>query len=111
MKEGDISLPGLVMLELSAVVAESLRLAGKEDDPARLPVETVDGMNPETGITVDSIPEVWVSLDPGLENGAEIPFPVPLDAEPGGLLQHQPALADGEDRNGISVCCHRRKGS
>ncbi len=111
MKEGDITLLNLAVLELSGEVTEGIQPAGKEDDPARLPVETVYGMNPELGIAVDSVPEVRVSLDPGLENGAEIPFPVPLDAQPGGLLHHQPALARGEDRNGISGCCHRRKGS
>ena len=111
MKEGDITLPDLVVLELIGEVAKGLGPAGHEDDSARLPVEAVDGMNPEPGITVDSVPEVRVSLDPGLKYGAEIPFPLLLDAQPGGLLHHEPALTRREDRNGKSVHCHREKGS
>jgi len=93
VEEGDITLPGLVMLELFGEVAEGLGPAGQEDDPARLPVEAVDRMNSELRIAVDSVPEVRVNLDPGLKNGAEIPFPVLLDAQPGGLLHDEPALA------------------
>ena len=111
MEEGDITLPGLVVLELFGEVAEGLGPAGQEDDPARFPVEAVDGMNPELGITVDSGPEVRVDLDPGLKNGAEIPFLHLLDAQPEGLLHHEPALARREDRDGKSVHCHREKGS
>ena len=96
MEEGNITLPGLVVLELFGEVAEGLGPAGQEDDSARLPVEAVDGMNPEPGITVDSVPEVRVNLDPGLKDGAEIPFLLLLDAQPGGLLHHEPALARRE---------------
>ena len=109
MEEGDITLPDLVVFELFGEVAEGLGPAGQEDDPARLPVEAVDGMNPEPGITVDPVPEVRVSLDPGLKDGTEIPFPLLLDAQPGGLLHHEPALVRAEDRNGKRVCCHREK--
>jgi hypothetical protein len=100
VEKGDITLPGLAVLELFGEVAEGLGPAGQEDDPARLPVEAVDGMNSETGITVDSVPEVRVNPDPGLKNGTEIPFPLLLDAQPGGLLHDEPAPASREDRNG-----------
>ena len=102
-------LPGVVVFELFGEVAKGLGPAGQEDDAACLPVEAVDGMNPEPGITVDSVPEVRVNLNPGLKNGAEIPFPLLLDAQPGGLLHHEPALTGREDRNGKSVHCHREK--
>ena len=111
MEEGDITLPSLVVLELFGEVAEGLGPAGQEDDPARFPVEAVDGMNPELRITVDSVPEVRVNLDPGLKYGAEIPFPLLLDAQPGGLLHDEPALVRREDRDGKSVHCHREKQS
>ena len=104
-------LPGVVVFELFGEVAEDLGPAGQKDDAARLPVEAVDRMNPEPGITVDSVPEVRVNLDPGLKNGAEIPLPLLLDAQPGGLLHHEPALARREDRNGKSVHGHREKKS
>jgi hypothetical protein len=111
VEEGDITLPGHVVLELFGEVAEGLGPAGQEDDPARLPVEAVDRMNSEPRITVDSIAEVRGTLDPGLKNGAEIPFPLPLDAQPGGFLHHEPALVRREDRNGKSIHCHREKES
>ena len=104
-------LPGVVVFELFCEVAEDLGPAGQKDDAARLPVEAVDGMNPEPGIPVDSVPEVRVNLDPGLKNGAEIPFPLLLDAQPGGFLHHKPALTGREDRNGKIVHCHREKES
>ena len=97
MEEGDIALPDLVVFELPGEVAEGLGPAGQEDDPACLPVEAVDGKNPEPGITVDFVPEVQVGLDPGLKDGTEIPSPLLLDAQPGGLLHHEPALAPRED--------------
>ena len=80
VEEGNIALPDLVVFELLGEVAEGLGPAGQEDDPACLPVEAVDGMNPEPGITVDHVPEVRINFDPGLKNGAEIPFPLLLDA-------------------------------
>jgi len=64
MEEGDVALPDLVVLELLGEEAEDLGLAGQEDNPARLPVEAVDWMNPELGITVDPVPEVRIRLDP-----------------------------------------------
>lgn len=67
MEEGDITLPGLMVLELFGEVGEGLGPAGHEHDPARLPIEAVDGMNPEQGLTADSVPEVRVHLDPGLK--------------------------------------------
>ena len=97
VEEGDIALPDLVVFELPGEVAESPGPAGQEDDPARLPVEAVDGKNPEPGITVDLVPEVRISPDPGLKDGTEIPSPLPLDAQPGGLLHHEPAPARRED--------------
>ena len=109
MEEGDIALPDLVVFELLGEVAEGLAPAGQEHDPARLPVEAVNRMNPEPGIIVDLVPEVRVDLDPGLKNGAEIPSPLLLDAQPGGLLHHEPALTRGEDGNGERVRCHREK--
>ena len=67
MEEGHITLPGLVVLELFGEIGEGLAPAGHEHDPARLPVEAVDRMNAEPGITVDSVPEARVNLDPGLK--------------------------------------------
>jgi hypothetical protein len=72
VEEGDIVLPDLVLFELPGEVAEGFEAAGHEDDPARLPVEAVDGMNPKPGLTVNLVPEVRVSLDPGLKNGTEV---------------------------------------
>ena len=104
-------LPGVVVLELFGEVAEGLGPACQEDDAARLPVEAVDGMNPEPGITVDPVPEVRVNLDSGLKNGAEIPSPLLLNAQPRGFLHHEPALTDRENRNGKNVHGHREKES
>jgi hypothetical protein len=56
VEEGDIALPDLVLFELHGEVAEDSGLAGQEDNPARLPVKTVDGKNPEPGITVEFVP-------------------------------------------------------
>jgi len=80
MEEGDIALPDLVLFELPGKVAEGLWPTGHEDDPARLPVEAVDGMNPEPGFTVNPVPEVRVSFDPGLKNGTEAQSPLLLNA-------------------------------
>jgi hypothetical protein len=63
MEESDVALPDLVLFELFSEVAEGLGPAGQEDDPARFPVEAVDRMNPEPGITVDHVAEVRVRLN------------------------------------------------
>ena len=97
MEEGDISLPDFVVFELHGEVAEGTGPAGQQDNPARLPVKPVDGKNPEPGITIDLVPEVRVGIDPGLKEGTEV-LPLPLlDAQPGGLLHHEPAPARRED--------------
>ena len=106
VEEGDITLPGPVLFELSGEVAEGFWPAGQDDDPARLPVEAVDGMNSEPGITVDFFPEVRVIPDPGLKKGAEVLFTPLLDAQPGWLLHDEPTATRREDRNGNRVCCH-----
>ena len=63
MEECHIALPDPAALELLGEVTENLRPAGQEDNPARLPVETVHGMNPEPGITVDPFPQLWIGLN------------------------------------------------
>jgi len=93
VEEGDIALPDLVMFELHGEVAEGRRVAGQEDNAARLPVKAVDGKNPEPGITVDLLPEVRVGMDPRLKDGTEVLPLRLLDAQPGGLLNHEPAPA------------------
>jgi hypothetical protein len=108
VEEGDITLQDLVVFELLGEVAEGSRPAGKEDDPARLPVEAVDWLNPEPGITVDLVLEVRVSHDTGLKDGTKIPSPPLLHAQAGGLLDHKPALARRKDRNGKRVRCHHQ---
>ncbi len=97
MEEGDIALPDFVVFELHGEVAEGPGPAGQEDNPARLPVKAVDGMNPEPGITVDLVPEVRVGIDPRLKEGTEVLPLLLLDAQPGGLLHHEPAPARRED--------------
>ena len=97
MEEGDISLPDLVVFELHGEVAEDPGQAGQEDNSARLPVKAVDGKNPEPGITVDLVPEVRVGIDPRLKEGTEVLPLLLLDAQPGGLLHHEPAPARRED--------------
>jgi hypothetical protein len=106
MQEGDISLPGLVPFELPGEVVKDLRPAGQEDDAARLPVETVNGMNPETRVTADLLPKVRVMLDPGPKKGAEVLFRPLLDAQPGRLLDDEPPATRRENGNGKKVCCH-----
>ena len=97
MEEGDIALPDLVVFELYGEVAEGRGPAGQEDNAARLPVKAVDGKNPEPGITVDLVPEVRVGIDPRLKEGTEVLPLLLLDAQPGGLLHHEPAMACRED--------------
>jgi len=97
VEEGDIALPDLVVFELHGEVAEDPGPAGQEDNPARLPVKAVDGKNPEPGITVDLVPEVRVGIDPRLKEGTEVLPLLLLDAQPGGLLHHEPAPARRED--------------
>jgi len=97
MEEGDIALPDLAVFELHGEVAESPGPAGQEDNPARLPVKAVDGKNPEPGITVDLVPEIRVGIDPRLKEGTEVLPLLLLDAQPGGLLHHEPAPARRED--------------
>ena len=109
MEEGNITFPDLVAFELPGEIAEGLGPAGNEENPARLPVEAVDGVNSKPGITVDPLPEVRVSLDPGLKDGTEIPSLFLLNAQPGGFLHHEPTLARRQNRNGKRVRCHRKK--
>jgi len=109
VEQSNISLPDLVVLELPGQVAEGLGSAGQEDDPARLPVQAVDRMNPEQGIIIDFVPEVRVILDLGPKDGTEIPSRLLLDAQPGGLLHYEPALVRREDWNRKRVRCHREK--
>lgn len=109
MEERDVALPDLVVLELLGEVAEGLWPAGQEDNPARLPIEAVDRINPELGIIVDPVPEVRIRLDPRLKDGTEVPSPLLLDAQPGGLFHHEPALVRAKDQNGERICCHREK--
>ncbi len=92
MEEGDIALQDLVLLELPGKVAEDLRLARQEDYPARFPVKAMDWMNPEPGITADPAPEVRISFDQPLKDGTETLSSLLLNAQPGGLLDHEPAL-------------------
>jgi hypothetical protein len=80
VEEGDIALPDLVLFELLGEVTEGFEAAGYEDDPACLPVEAVDGMNPEPRITVNLVPEVRISFDPGLKNRTEVQSPLLLNA-------------------------------
>ena len=84
MEEGHIALSDLTVFELFGEIGEGLGPAGQEDDPASLPVEAVDGVNPEPGIIVDLLQEIRVGLDLGPEEGTEILFPVLLDAQAGG---------------------------
>ena len=97
MEEGDIALPDLVAFELRGEVAEGPGPAGEEDYAARLPIKPVDGNNPEPGITIDLVTEVRVGIDPGLKEGTEVLPLLFLDAQPGGLLNDEPALARRED--------------
>jgi hypothetical protein len=106
MQEGDISLPGLVPFELPGEVVKRFPPAGQEDDAARLPVETVDGVNPETRITADVLPKVRVKPDPRPKKGAEVLFTPLLDAQPGRLLDDEPPVTRRENGNGKRVCCH-----
>jgi hypothetical protein len=97
MEKGNIALPDLVVFELHGEVPEDPGPAGQKDNPARLPVEAVDGKNPEPGIAVNLVPEVRVGIDPKLKEGTEV-LPLPLlDAQPGGLLHYEPAPARRED--------------
>jgi len=97
VEEGDIALPDFVMFELHGEVTEDPGPAGQKDNPARLPVKAVDGKNPEPGITIDFVPEVRVGIDPRLKEGTEVlPRPL-LDAQPAGLLHHEPATARRQD--------------
>jgi len=57
----------------------------------------VDGKNPEPGITVDLVSEVRIGIDPRLKDGTEVLPLLLLDAQPGGLLDHEPAPARRED--------------
>jgi len=109
VEEGDVALSDLVSLELFGEEAENLRLAGQENNSARLPVEAVDRMNPEPGIMVDRVPEGRVCLDPRVKKGTEISSSLLLNVQPGGLLHHKPALVRAKDRNGERICCHRKK--
>jgi len=97
VEEGDIALPDLVVFELHGEVAEGRGLAGQEDNTARLPIKAVDGMNTKPGITVDLAPEVRVDIDPRLKDGTKALPLLLLDAQPGGLLNHEPAPARRED--------------
>ena len=109
MEEGDVALPDQVVLELFGEVTEGLGPAGQENDPARLPVEAVDRLNPEPEITVDPAPEVRIILDPRLKDGAETPSSLFLDTQPRRLLYYEPALIRAQDRNGERICSHREK--
>ena len=109
MEEGDVALSDLVALELFGEEAENLRLAGQENNSARLPVEAVDRMNPEPGIMVDRAPEGRICLDPRVKKGTEIPSLFVLDAQARGLLHNKPALVRAKNRNGERICCHRKK--
>jgi len=97
VEEGDIALPDLVVFELHGEVAEGRSPAGQEDHAARLPVKAVDGKNPVPGITVDLVSEVRIGIDPRLKDGTEVLPLLLLDAQPGGLLDHEPAPARRED--------------
>ena len=97
MEEGDIALPDLAVFELRGEVAEGPGPAGEEDNPACLPVKSVDRNNPESGITVDLVPEIRVGIDPDLKKGTEILPLLFLDAQPGGLLNDEPAPTRRED--------------
>jgi hypothetical protein len=97
VEEGDIALPDLVVFELDGEVAEGRWPAGQKDNPTRLPVKAMDGKNPEPGITVDLLPEVRVGVDPRLKDGTEVLPLLFLDAQPRGLLNHEPAPARRED--------------
>ncbi len=92
VEESNITLQDLVLLELLGEAAEGLRLARQEDNPARLPVEAMDWMNPEPGIAADPVPEVLISFDQPLKDGTETLSPLLLDAQPRGLLDYEPAL-------------------
>ena len=109
MEEGDIVFPDIAAFELPGEVAEGLGPAGKEDEPARLPVEAVDRMNLEPGVTTYPVPEVRVNLQPGLKDGTETLSMLHLDAQATGLLYYEPALARRENRNGERVRCHCEK--
>ena len=109
VEEGDIALPDLSVFELRGEAGEGFGPAGQEDDLARFPVEPVNRMKPEPGIAVDLVPEVRIRLDPGLEDGAEIPSLLLLDAQSGRLLHHEPAPVRCEDGNGVRVGCHHKR--
>ena len=96
MEESDISLPDSVVLELRGEVAEGPGLAGQKDDPLVSPVKAVDRKNPESGITLDLLPEVRVGVDPRQKEGTEVLPLLLLDAQPGGLLHYEPAPARQE---------------
>ena len=106
MEECDVTLPDLVALELPCEVAEGLGPAGQEDDSARFPVETMDGVNPEPRDKSDLVAEARVSLDPGPEDGTETHPPRLLNTEARRFFHRKPSLARGEDRNGEGVHRH-----
>jgi hypothetical protein len=99
VEESDVALPDLVVLELFGKVAESLEPAGQEDDPACLPVEAVNWMNPEMGIIVDRGPEVRILLNLQLKGGTETPASFFLDTQSGGFLHHKPSLVRAQDHS------------
>jgi hypothetical protein len=111
MKEGNVALPDIAAFELPGEVTEGLGPAGKEDDSARLPVEAVDRMSPESWIAVDLVPEVRVNLQPGLKDSRETPSMLRFDAQTGGFLYNEPARARSKNRNRERVQCHVQKES
>ena len=109
VQEGDVALPDFPGFELRGKVGERFAPAAQQDDPARFPIEPMDGMKSEAGVTVDFVPMGRGIFDRGLKNGTKIPFLLLLDAESGGLFHHEPALARCEDRDGVGVGCRHRK--
>ena len=99
MEKGHIAFPDFVVFELPGEIAERLGTAGQEHHPACLPVEAVDGLDPERGIAVDLRLQIGIGFDLGREDGAEIPSPLLLDAHPGGLFDHEPSLTRRQDRD------------
>ena len=97
VEKSDIALPDLVLFELLSKVAEGPGPASQKDNAARLPVKAVHRKNPEPGITLDLLPKIRVGIDPRLEDGTEVLPLLFLDAQPGGLLSHEPTPARRED--------------
>jgi hypothetical protein len=99
VNESDIPLPNAAALEPAGEMGEDFGPAGQKNDPACLPVEPVDRMNPELRIAPGASQEIGIGPDPGMEKRAEVASCLLLDAYAGGLLHHEPTPARIDDQD------------